>query len=226
MHPCFNGAIAFNGKSEYGSYFAGNASEQFEITDKIASIGYAHVTRSEFNGEEVLLTRAEAKLFLGDLNGALADLQVWEKYHRDSPFISDSDKEKFVDLTIENIRKFYVDRDPGYGIAKTIHVDEVCPVLKWKVGSDDQLGLLQCVQHFRRIEMIHTGMRWFDIKRLGLEYDRKIGKDGFDHLSIHDERKAIQIPSEIAAAGMQQNPRLDQDKNKLVSRNEYERVED
>lgn len=57
MHPCFNGGCAVNGKSEYGLYFAGNISEQFEYTDKIAGIGYTHVTRSEFTGEEVLLTR-------------------------------------------------------------------------------------------------------------------------------------------------------------------------
>ncbi len=226
MHPCMQGALFMNGKSEYGLIFAGNMSEQFEITDKIAGIGYAHLTRSEFNGEEVLLTRAEAKLFLGDINGALSDLQIWEKARRDSPYISDSDKDKFVDLTVENIRKFYVDKDPGYGIAKTIHIDEVCPDSKWTVGSDDQLAMLQCIQHFRRIEMIHTGMRWFDIKRLGLEFDRKIGKDGIDHLAIFDERKAIQIPAEIAAAGMQQNPRLDADQIKKVSKNEYERVDD
>ena len=226
MHPCFNGAVGFNGKSEYGSFYAGNSSEQFEITDKIASIGYAHVTRSEFNGEEVLLTRAEAKVFLGDINGALADLQVWERYHRDSPFISDNEKKKFVDLTVANIREFYVDNDPGFGIARKINIEEVCPDSKWKLASDDQLGLLQCIQHFRRIEMIHTGMRWFDIKRLGLEFDRRIGKDGFDHLAVLDERKAIQIPPEIAAAGMQQNPRLAEDANKLASKNSFVRGED
>ena len=63
--------------------------------------------------------------------------------------------------------------------------------------------------------MIHTGMRWFDIKRLGLEFDRKIGKDGLDHLGIFDERKAVQIPAEIVAAGMQRNPRIEDKDNKL-----------
>lgn len=213
MHPCFNGACGSNGKSEYGTYFAGNISEQFEITDKIASIGYAHVTRSEFTGEEVLLTRAEAKLFLGDINGALADLQIWENARRQCPS-AEGMEDMFRDLSIENIRDFYVDYDPGYGIAKTINIDQICPS-NWTVSSPDEIAMLQCIQHFRRIEMIHTGMRWFDIKRLGLEFDRKIGKDGLDHLGIFDERKAIQIPAEIVAAGMQQNPRLGDDANKL-----------
>ncbi|MDE6018321.1 MAG: RagB/SusD family nutrient uptake outer membrane protein [Muribaculaceae bacterium] len=205
MHPCFNGSCGVNGKSEYGNFFAGNISEQFEYTDKIAGIGYCHVTRSEFTAEEVLLTRAEAKLFLGDINGALADVIVWENARRKCPG-AEGLESLFVDLTVDNIRKFYVDSDPGYGIAKTINIDDICPS-KWSISGDNEKAMLQCIQHFRRIEMIHTGMRWFDIKRLGLEFDRKIGKDGQDHLGIFDDRKAVQIPPEIVAAGMQQNPR-------------------
>lgn len=222
MHPCFNGSCGVNGKSEYGNYFAGNISEQFEYTDKIAGIGYTHVTRSEFTGEEVLLTRAEAKLFLGDINGAVADLSVWEKSRRDCPS-AEGDQDRFVDLTVDNIRAFYVDKDPGYGIAKTINIDQICPS-NWTVASPDEMGVLQCIQHFRRIEMIHTGMRWFDIKRLGLEFDRRIGKDENDHLGIFDDRKAVQIPAEIVAAGLQANPRPGDEENKLVPSSAYERV--
>ena len=222
MHPCFNGACANNGKSEYGTYFAGNISEQFEYTDKLAGIGYTHVTRSEFTGEEVLLTRAEAKLFLGDIDGAVEDLSVWEKARRKCPS-AEGDEDRFVDLTIDNIRKFYIDKDPGYGIAKTINIDEVCPS-DWSISSPDQMGVLQCIQHFRRIEQIHTGMRWFDIKRLGLEFDRKIGKDEVDHLGIFDERKAVQIPAEIQAAGIQANPRVSDEDRKLLPKSAFTKV--
>ncbi len=209
MHPCFNGACGVNSKAEYGYYYAGNISEQFEYTDKLAGIGYAHVTKSEFTGEEVLLTRAEAKLFLGYTQGAVDDLSIWEKARRKCPS-AEGDEDRFVDLTISNIRKFYVDKDPGYGIAKTINIDQICPS-NWSIGTDDDIAVLQCIQHFRRIEQIHTGMRWFDIKRLGLEFDRKIGKDEVDHLAIFDPRKAMQIPAEIQAAGIQANPRLSND---------------
>ena len=64
-------------------------------------------------------------------------------------------------------------------------------------------------QHFRRIEFIHNGMRWFDIKRLGLSVKHVIGKDanvvilnaniGEGRL---DRRLAFQIPNEIIAAGI------------------------
>lgn len=208
MHPCFNGCSFINGKADYGLFVGGNVAEQFEYTDKIAGIGYAHVTRSEFTGDELLLTRAEAKLFLGDINGSLADLISWENNRRLCPS-AEGMEDTFVDLTIDNIRKFYIDKDPGYGIAKTINIDQICPSNR-TISSPDEMGMLQCIQHFRRIEMLHMGMRWFDIKRLGLEFDRKIGKDGLDHLGIFDERKAIQIPAEIQAAGMQANPRGEQ----------------
>lgn len=210
MHPCFNGCSFINGKSEYGIILGGNVAEQFEYTDKLAGIGYAHQTRSEFNGDEVLLTRAEAKLFLGDINGALADIDIWEKNRRNCPGAVGSE-DMFTDLSIENIREFYVDEDPGYGIAKPINIDMICPSAH-SISSPEEIAMLQCIQHFRRIEMLHTGMRWFDIKRYGLEFDRKIGKDGIDHLGIFDERKAIQIPAEIQAAGMQMNPRGEEPK--------------
>lgn len=224
MHPCFNGCIASNGKSEYGNYFAGNISEQFEYSDKTAGIGYTHVTKSEFTGEEVLLTRAEAKLFLGRIDEALADVQIWENARRKSPSAEGSE-DMFVDLTKENIRKFYVDKDPGYGIAKPINVDQICPS-NWSISTPEEIAMLQCIQHFRRIDMIHTGMRWFDIKRLGLEFDRKIGKDVVEHLGIFDERKAVQIPAEIQAAGIQANPRPSEESRKLTPRSAYVLVAD
>lgn len=222
MHPCFNGSCGFNGKSEYGNYFAGNISEQFEYTDKLAGIGYAHVTKSEFYTEEVLLTRAEAKLFLGDIEGALKDVDIWEKARRQCPSAEGSEN-MFTDLTLDNIRKFYVQNDPGYGIAKPINIDLVCPS-DYSLTTPEAEAMLQCIQHFRRIEMLHTGMRWFDIKRLGLEYDRKVGKSEVLHLGIFDDRKAVQIPAEIAAAGMEQNPRTNIDDNKVLPTTTYEMV--
>ena len=222
MHPCFNGICANNGKSEYGSVMCGNVQEQFEYTDKIAGIGSPHVTRREFFGEETLLTRAEAKLFLGDTEGALKDLDIWEKSRRNCPSASGYE-DQFVDLTIDNINAFYDAKDPGYGIAKTIHIDEICPESDAKVSAASVNGMLQCIQHFRRIETLHLGMRWFDIKRLGLEFSRKIGKDGEDHLSVRDPRKAIQIPSEVVAAGTQPNPRGEVAETTVQS-TEYQRV--
>lgn len=210
MNPCFNGACGSNGKAEYGTYFAGSCNEQFEYTDKVAGIGYTHMTRAEFTGEETLLTRAEAKLFLGDKAGAIADLAVWDKAHRVYTY-----GDSYTELTEASIREFYnrmakyeTDGDAetkGYGIAKKINLDEVYPC-GYSV-TDDIEPILQCIQHFRRIETIHTGMRFFDIKRFGLEFSRKIGKERVETLTKLDARKAIQIPTEVLSAGLQANPR-------------------
>ncbi|MCM1503739.1 MAG: RagB/SusD family nutrient uptake outer membrane protein [Muribaculum sp.] len=213
MNPCFNGACGTNGKSEYGTYFAGTTAEQFEITNKIAQTGYAHITRSEFNGEETLLTRAEARLFLGDTQGCLDDLVIWEESHHGSPSHL-SGRDYYTALTIASINDFYESdaRASGsddylFGIVKPIHLDEVCPSADYSVTSDIE-PMLQCIQHFRRIETIHTGMRWFDIKRFGLEITHKIGKDRVETLTMMDPRKAIQIPTEVLSAGLEPNARV------------------
>lgn len=213
MNPCFNGACGVNGKSDYGTYLAGTTAEQFEITNKIAQTGYAHITRSEFNGEETLLTRAEARLFLGDIAGCVNDLKIWEESHHGSPSHLSGD-DKYKPLTDGMIEDFYSsdERASGggeelFGIVKTIYLDEVCPSADYSVTSDIE-PYLQCIQHFRRIETIHTGMRWFDIKRFGLEITHKIGKDRVETLTKLDPRKAIQIPTDVLSAGLQPNPRL------------------
>lgn len=222
MHPAFNGSCTRNGKSDYGNVLCANVQEQFEYTDKVAGIGYCHVTRREFFGEETLLVRAEAKLFLGDKQGALKDLDTWEKARRQSPSAVGYESE-FKDFTIENIESYY-GGDPGYGICKTINIDQICPESDATASLADIMPMLQCIQHIRRIETLHTGMRWFDIKRFGLEFDRKIGKDGQDHLGIEDPRKAVQIPAEVVAAGMQANPALGRGSNEVIPSSAYVRV--
>lgn len=209
MHPCFNGVCGSAGKSEYGTYFAGTLGELFEYTDKVAGIGYAHNVRCEFFGEETLMCRAEAKAFLGDLEGAIADLKTWELSLRTTAN-DDGSERLYDDLTLQRVREFYVDTDPGYGIAKPIHIDEVCPSTEYSV-TEANLPVLQCVQHFRRIVTVHNGMRFFDIKRLGLEITHVIGKDSrTETLTMLDPRKALQIPNEVISAGLEPNDRTKQ----------------
>lgn len=203
MHPCFFSVCGSAGGQEYGSYYAGNMFEQFEYTDKLAGIGYCHGIRAEFTTEQSLLTRAEANLFLGNIDEAFADLKIWDVARQKNVAGDD----RMIELTKDVIVKYYnKDNDPGFGIMKDIHIDEVCPSEKYHV-TPEILPFLQCVQHFRRIETVHTGQRWFDIKRFGLEIPRKIGPTGEDLLTVHDLRKAIQIPNEVLSAGLEGNIR-------------------
>lgn len=233
LHPCFM-AMWSSGGQEYGVWWAGTAGEQFEITDKIAGIGYAHQVLAEFTGEEALLNRAEAKLFLGDIDGCLADLGVWEAAHRNCPNVESDGR--MDPWSKEIVWNFYTKAEEKYlrnirperrellgnkyndsiyfEIAKPIHIDEVYPVAQYH-NSPEINPYLQCIQHFRRIEFFLRGIRWFDIKRLGLSYNHVIGKDArVETLNaqvsggILDRRLAIQIPNEIIAAGIDRNERV------------------
>lgn len=206
MHPAFNGCCGSSGKSEYGTYFAGTCGEMFEYTDKVQGIGYAHNVRSEFFGEETIMCRAEAKAFLGDLEGAVADLKAWEETLRNTPNVSASQMSRFKTLTLDLINSFYGENDPGFGIVKKIHVDEVCPSDRYSVTANIE-PLLQCIYHFRRIVTVHNGMRFFDIKRLGLEVTHKIGTTRTETLKTLDPRCALQIPYDVIAAGLSSNNR-------------------
>lgn len=221
MMPCFNGYCGTAGGQEYGTYFAGNSFEQFEYTDKIAGIGYCHGIRAEFTTEQTLLDRAEAYFYLGQKELAMADLQVWNEEHRKNT----SGDDRMTELTEDQIVKFYtkclnkyvqnVNRTDlkekysdsiWFGIAKPIRIDEVCPSTKYQV-TEELTPYLQCVQHFRRIETVHTGQRWFDIKRLGLEVIHKFGKDDTFVLRYADDemRYAIEVPYSAISAGLEPN---------------------
>ena len=76
---------------------------------------------------------------------------------------------------------------------------------------------LQCVLHYRRIQNVHNGMRWFDIKRMGLSITHKIGTYGTKTLQTLDSRYAIQIPTEVLSTGFTPNPRYNNDEYSKVN---------
>ena len=73
--------------------------------------------------------------------------------------------------------------------------------------------MLQCVLGFRRLETMHLGLRWFDVKRYGIEIPRRqMNAQGrpvlkTDVLTKNDPRRAIQIPLRVRDAGLEANPR-------------------
>lgn len=232
MMPCFNGVCGSAGGQEYGAYFAGTCFEQFEYTDKIAGIGYCHEVRPEFTCEETLLMRAEANIFLGNIDAAFEDLYIWNEGHL-SP--KEEDRYNHISLTKEDIVRFYgcyddledPVADNEYGIIMKFNIDEVCPSDKYKV-TDEIEPYLQCVQHFRRIQLVHMGNRWFDIKRFGFTIQHKIGISEVRTLQVLDPRYAIQIPSEVIGAGLDPNPRSTNApvQAPIIGREEYVRVSD
>ncbi len=56
-------------------------------------------------------------------------------------------------------------------------------------------------------------MRFFDVKRYGIEIYRRTLSTKFsvvsvdDKLTVNDERRALQIPKDVVTAGLTPNPR-------------------
>lgn len=198
FHPCYDGKLYVAGSQEYGSFFP-NYYELFEYTDKIAGIGYVHIVRPEFTTEETVLCRAEARFYTGDITGGLADLRAWDNSRQN--IANTSYKESLKTLTSDLIMSFYRDRDPGYGIVKPLNIDKVFPSDKYAV-TDAIEPYLQCVLHYRRLNNVGDGTRWFDIRRYGIEITHKIGASRVEFLSWDDPRRAFQLPSDVLSSGM------------------------
>jgi hypothetical protein len=190
MLPCYIGKLYISGEQDYGVFYP-KCFEMFEYTDKVAGIGYAHVMRAEFTVEETLLCRAEALVYLNRLPEALSDLEIWNKSRLNTETLTES-----------KIKSFYVASNSS--VYKALNSSKMSSSF---TVSTAQLPYIQCVLHFRRIETIFDGYRWFDLKRYGIEIEHAIGKTEKEKLTYNDPRRAIQIPQEVISAGIEPNPR-------------------
>lgn len=219
--PNWSGRIpAYDGKiykwaagAEYGAWMF-NVYEYFEYTNKIAGIGKVHILYHPFSAEETLLCRAEAELYLGQTDAAIADLGYWT-----------SSKQVTAALTQANIDNFYA---AGTATRPNIYLSDIHPQemsSEFPVLGDAEQRVLQCILHFRRIETNFEGLRWFDIKRYGItvhhaskapqEYDVT-----HDYLLWNDPRRVLQIPARAINAGYPETNReaLMEQKDELSSK--------
>ena len=206
--PNWDGRLkAFDGKiyrwgagSEYGSWLF-RVYEYFEYTDKIAGIGFVHIIYQPFTAEETLLCRAEAEVYLGQTDKAIADLGFWTSSH-------------MVDkaLTQEDINRWYKGGAEKNIYVSDLHPTEISPEFTYDGLSDDAKRVIDCVLHFRRIETMFEGLRWFDIKRYGITVHhayRDPNEDDIhhDYLQWNDPRRVLQIPQNVIDAGYPFNNR-------------------
>ena len=185
----------------------------FEYTDAVAGIGYYHTVYPAFTADECLLNRAEAKVMLRQYDEAAADLDLWMNNILDTSVVH-------LTLTPDTIQRFYnsvrysyepSDMDPQ-GLRSTIK-KHLHPAFAIDAEGSTQEAMLQCVLGFRRIETLQTGLRWFDIKRYGMEIKRRvinaagIPERQTDILLRDDPRRAVQIPLKVRQAGLEPNER-------------------
>lgn len=173
--------------------------EYFEYSDPVNGIGFAHEMMPAFTTDEVLLNRAEAYVMKGDYAHATEDLNTWGKaFYRSAPT-----------NTEEQIASFYEDMD-YYTPTEPTPKKKLNP--DYTIESGKQENFIHAVLVARRILLLHEGMRWFDVKRFGIDiYRRAILNNRvekvIDELKKDDPRRAIQLPQSVIHAGVTANPR-------------------
>lgn len=209
INPAYSSRLYVNGNQRYGCWPSWMYAF-FEYSDKVAGIGYYKVLRAEFTAEETLLTRAEARIFLNKIDEAVQDLNTWASAFRTTP-----GENTWFDMDRKTIESYYnkanmttATNDPRqYNNLPDLHIDEIFPVAKGKVTAEN-LPYLWCTLHFRRIETIFTGLRWFDIRRMGIEVTHNIGKTRVETLTFNDKRRAFQVPIEAISSGLEPTDRV------------------
>ncbi|MCQ2340029.1 MAG: RagB/SusD family nutrient uptake outer membrane protein [Paludibacteraceae bacterium] len=202
------------GSDHYGSFLAKHA-DFFEFTDKVNGYGYIHAITRQLTTNETLLCRAEAKVMKNNLSGAVEDLRTWclaydinDRPTMDTMMIGDSVVR--ANLTQEKIKMFYSN---SYGLdhnAVVLHPEGETAEGKAFTIDSKLLPFVRCCLHFRRIETVHDGWRWMDLKRYGIEITHKSASWKEQTLTYDDPRWAIQLPQEVILAGLEANPRIDQ----------------
>lgn len=175
-------------QSGYVSYLVPKMSEIFEITDQISQTGQPHVVIPAFTTDETLLCRAEAYILKKDYTAAATDLSYWYV------------KKGIQARTADEITDFYKSSSP---------TTNAKPLNTGVTYEEKQTNMIYAILHARRVEGIHEGVRWLDIKRYGISITHNIYDGTPITLPPTDPRRAIQIPIQVLSAPgeMAPNPR-------------------
>lgn len=192
--PAYEGSILFRTMregSQTENQFLMKYLEIFEYINSVTGIGYPHVVAVPFSGDQVLLYRAEAYALSGQYDLAAADLALWYQSKGAPPS---------GDYSATAIAAYYAEAsNQRLQVAKPLSP-------KFALVSGTQTHIVNAVLHARRIETVHEGQRWEDIKRYGIEVVHTVYNQPSITLSPDDKRRAIQIPRDVISAGVQSNP--------------------
>lgn len=178
----------------------------FEFTDPVAQIGYRRTNLAVLTSDEALLNRAEANILLGNYDEALKDINMWTANTLAPGKAKTTLTQKDIEDWAEGL-DYYSSLDPT-------PKKRLNPLLIDVEEGSTLEAFLHAILYIRRVEFMHMGMRWFDVKRYGIEITRRtlsttsiepISED--DILTFDDERRAIQIPKDVISAGLTPNPR-------------------
>lgn len=219
------GGTFWDGNQDHG-FVSSRIAERFEYTDKVAGIGRAHIIRREFTATELLLERAEAYLLgRGDVASCEADLIAYEESRQS---FSPENKAFYTSggaltpLTHDVLVRYYRQPSNCNVLADWSFTQNMDPEF---VVTDEMLPYMNCINDMRRYEVAYSGHRFFDLKRWGMPWSHTFGNAENSTtvtLEWNDPRRAIEVPQEVLAAGMessQQHPLTGEDtKSKVTGR--------
>lgn len=197
-----DGSLFYSGSQDYG-YIAMKVGEDFEYTDKVQGIGYPHLIRREFTATELLLERIEAKILSKDkrnLSGAMDDILALIKSRQSfsSEVVQQMTSYGMFMPTAEQVLSYYKQStNPNcysdWSFAKNMGVDVPAECVPY----------MNAVNDLRRMDHVMDGLRFFDLKRWGIEYSHFYGPNNVEYkLTWNDSRRAIEIPGDVMSAGL------------------------
>ncbi|HMR18020.1 MAG TPA: hypothetical protein PKA53_01860 [Sphingobacterium sp.] len=182
-------------------YLVPRLTDDFEMTDPVAQTGFYHTVYAPFTTEETMLVRAEALIHLKRYDEAAVDMKRW------------------VDNTLVTPPSVF-DKNTIHSWATTIdYYTPAVPTAKktlnpeFAIEAGMQESMIHALLFIRRLETMHTGLRWFDVKRYGIEVERRIitpagiTYEPSTKLTNRDNRAALQLPADVISAGLTPNPR-------------------
>lgn len=185
-------------------FFIQKNHEYFVLANATAGTGQPYTVARPFTVDRTLFVRAEANVMLGLYEEAARDLSYW--YVRNGARAVSADViAAFYALPEVTGRELTKDEKTRRDMLLSTYAKALNPKFALQPGM--QYNMIQAVLHARRIDGVHEGTRWDDIKRYGIEIEHPIFEGEVMKLGKDDPRRAIQLPADIIAAGLQANPR-------------------
>jgi hypothetical protein len=152
-----------------------------------------------FTTDETLLCRAEAYVMTEKYGDALNDLNTFMSVFSNAGPVTEDKINDFF-----NGVNYYVPLLPT--VKKILNPEE-------PFKSVQQENFIHSILQLRRVLTTHVGLRWYDVKRYGIEIQRRQVEGTStmttlsNKLTKDDPRRALQLPQDVINAGMEANPR-------------------
>lgn len=170
-----------------GNQFVPKFNENFVYSNRAAGIGNGYLQFPLLTYDEVFLNRIEAYVMLNRLEEARLDLGV---YFSKKLFGYNANTMPVTDQLVQHFYKTAPNElHPNYSL------------------TVNQEAYVKCAAELRRREFIHEGIRWFDIKRLGLTIKHPLVSEDTLVLAKEDLKRVMQIPKAAQASGLVPNIR-------------------